>query len=284
MEPINWLEALIRWLEGGTVPPPFKGGIVRVNESEKREFWRLLCRVMTHKQRGDALKMMFEKGFLASFIPELARMRTVLQPEEFHPEGDAFQHALLTLTHLKRASCAQAIAALLHDVGKILTFAYTDRIRFNQHNTFGIPIILSIAKRLRMPLHILKLSIFVCKKHMLLIDITRMRLPRLARLVKSPYFKSLLKIWEADIGASHKDTQALSFTKRMAEILAITPLPRRWLHPLSVSDLRSVGFSHDQAVRLVRYIDLLALTGKVRTKSEALKYVLQHAENIKNNL
>jgi len=276
MNPVEWLKSLLDWLNGETEPPPYRGGIIRIRKQEAERFWRLLCRVLTHRRRGEAVRMMAEKGYLASLMPELLRMKGVPQPERYHPEGDAFRHALLTLTSLKKPSCARAVAALLHDVGKTLTFSFRDRIRFNQHNAFGVPLIWSIAKRLRMPEPIKQLALFVCRKHMLLLDITRMRLPRLARLLKTPQFPDLLKIWEADIAASHGDTEALQFAKKVWEALNTVPLPKRWNHPLSVEEAKRAGLSHEEAVEVVRQVDLLALLGRIRTKKEALDFLQRH--------
>jgi len=275
MKEADWLRKLLMFLDGGDEPPHWKGGLVRISKEQSTQFWNLLCKALTHKKRHKALELMAQKGFLASVFPEVARLVGVLQPDAFHPEGDAFRHTLLTVANLKKPTCAQAVAALLHDVAKPHTFAITDRIRFNQHNTFGVEIIQSLAQRLLMPPHITELATFVCKNHMLLLDVRKMRLPRLARLLSSPYFEPLLKIWEADIAASHGDTEDLNYVRKVAKILRRTPAPKRWSHPLSVAAARKLGLSAEEAVRAVREIDLLALQGKVRTKQEAIDYILR---------
>ena len=56
-------------------------------------------------------------------LPEVARMKGVAQPPQFHPEGDVWVHTLVLLEQLE-AGCAMTLAwgALLHDVGKPPTF------------------------------------------------------------------------------------------------------------------------------------------------------------------
>ncbi|RKY13900.1 MAG: hypothetical protein DRP63_09050 [Planctomycetota bacterium] len=276
MEATNWLQKLLMFLDGGDEPPHWKGGFVRIPKEQSGQFWNLLCGVLTHKKRRNGLELMLDKGFLACVFLEVARLVGVLQPEAFHPEGDAFRHTILTVANLKNPTCAQAVAALLHDVAKPLTFAITDRIRFNRHNAFGVEMIRSLARRLLMPPHITELATFVCKNHMLLLGVRKMRLPRLARLFSSPHFESLLKVWEADIAASHGDIEDLCYVRKVARILRRIPAPKRWFHPLSVAAARKLGLSADEAVRAVREIDLLALQGRVKTKQEAINHILRH--------
>ena len=278
MEAVDWLQRLLLSLEGEGEPPQWKGGLVRISKQQSTQFWNFLCKVLTHKKRREGLELMGDKGFLACVFPEVARLAGVLQPEAFHPEGDALRHTVLTVANLREPTCAQAVAALLHDVAKPHTFAVTDRIRFNQHNIFGVEIIRSLARRLSTPDHIAELATFVCRKHMLLLDVRKMRLPRFARLISSPHFESLLKIWEADIAASHGDTEDLNYVRRVAAILRRIPAPKRWLHPLSVAAARKLGLSADEAVRAVREIELLALQGKVKTKQQAINHILRHRE------
>jgi len=55
-------------------------------------------------------------AMLADLLPEVAAMKGVGQPPEFHPEGDVWTHTLLLLEGLGRATPTLAWGALLHDV------------------------------------------------------------------------------------------------------------------------------------------------------------------------
>ncbi len=75
-------------------------------------------------------------------LPEVARMKGVEQPPQFHPEGDVLVHTLGLLGQLD-AGCSATLAwgALLHDVGKPPTFRRApDRIRFDGHVEVGVAI------------------------------------------------------------------------------------------------------------------------------------------------
>jgi poly(A) polymerase len=93
-----------------------------------------LTRMLTEGRAADAFKMLDASGLLQQVLPEVAAMRGVEQPPEWHPEGDVWVHTLLLLEKLP-AGCSPTLAwgALLHDVGKPPTFVRADRIRFNGH-------------------------------------------------------------------------------------------------------------------------------------------------------
>src|SRR6266480_152976 len=56
-------------------------------------------------------------GLMRAILPELDRMKGVLQPEQFHPEGDVFKHTRLMLQFLPEKVYVPLIfAVLLHDV------------------------------------------------------------------------------------------------------------------------------------------------------------------------
>src|SRR5258707_15686152 len=87
-------------------------------------------------------------------LPEIARMKGVQQPPQYHPEGDVWIHTLMMLEGLP-AGTAPTLAwgVLLHDVGKPPTFQSAvetgDRIRFNNHVEVGVRMAEAICRRLR---------------------------------------------------------------------------------------------------------------------------------------
>jgi len=85
-----------------------------------------------------SLELLDETGLLAEVLPEVARMKGVEQPPQFHPEGDVWTHTLLLLGQLE-AGCPLTLAwgGLLHDVGKPPTFTRADRIRFKRSRGRG---------------------------------------------------------------------------------------------------------------------------------------------------
>src|SRR5690606_6705713 len=68
-----------------------------------------------------AFELLDETGLLEQVLPEVAAMKGVEQPPEFHPEGDVWTHTLLLLEALDQIpekTATLAFGALLHDVGK----------------------------------------------------------------------------------------------------------------------------------------------------------------------
>ena len=99
-----------------------------------------LTKMLTEGHARRAFELLDETGLLAEVLPEVARMKGVEQPPQFHPEGDVWMHTLLLLEQLP-PGCSLTLAwgALLHDVGKPPTFRLApDRIRFDGHVEVGV--------------------------------------------------------------------------------------------------------------------------------------------------
>ena len=126
------------------------GQVVKVSPERIRdELLRILCE--GYASRG--LHLLEETGLLGYLLPEVAAMRGIPQPPEFHPEGDVWQHTLLLLDYMDRTmreghpkvtdspqpypGITLAMGALLHDIGKPRTFQQLDRARFNRHAEVG---------------------------------------------------------------------------------------------------------------------------------------------------
>jgi poly(A) polymerase len=110
-----------------------------------------LTRMLTEGHARRAFELLDEAGVLGEVLPEIAAMKGVAQPPEFHPEGDVFTHTLLMLEKLP-PGCTSTFAwgVLLHDVGKPPTFRRApDRIRFDDHARVGTKMAEEICRRLR---------------------------------------------------------------------------------------------------------------------------------------
>ena len=112
-----------------------------------------LTKMLTEGKARLAFFMLYASRLLQQVLPEIAAMKGVEQPPEFHPEGDVFIHTLLLLDNLPHP-CTPTLAwgALLHDVGKPATFRKApDRIRFDNHVDVGVKIAEGICQRLHFP-------------------------------------------------------------------------------------------------------------------------------------
>jgi putative nucleotidyltransferase with HDIG domain len=122
----------------------------KINAVSRERVRDELTKMLTEGRARRAFELLDKTGLLAEVLPEIARMKGVEQPPQFHPEGDVWTHTLLLLAQLD-AGCPLALAwgALLHDVGKPPTFARVDRIRFNGHVDVGVAIAADICRRFR---------------------------------------------------------------------------------------------------------------------------------------
>src|SRR6266478_5017731 len=114
-----------------------------------------LTKMLTEGRARRAFELLDTTGLLPEVLPEIAAMKGVQQPPQYHPEGDVFVHTLLLLEKLP-AACSPTLAwgALLHDVGKPPTFRVApDRIRFDGHVEVGVRMAAEICRRLRFSNH-----------------------------------------------------------------------------------------------------------------------------------
>ena len=110
-----------------------------------------IARILTEGGARRGFELLDATGLLAEILPEVAAMKGVEQPPEFHPEGDVWTHTLMMLDGLREPSLTLALGALLHDVGQAATFRVAERIRFDGHVEKGVEIAHEILTRLRFP-------------------------------------------------------------------------------------------------------------------------------------
>src|SRR6202041_3695804 len=113
-----------------------------------------LTKILTEGAARRGFELLDETRLLPEILPEIARMKGVEQPPQFHPEGDVWIHTLMMIEQLK-PGCSPTLAwgVLLHDVGKPPTFTPPagpdSRIRFDRHVEVGAKMAEEICRRLR---------------------------------------------------------------------------------------------------------------------------------------
>ncbi len=85
-----------------------------------------------------------------SILPEVAALRGVPQPPEYHPEGDAFVHTLLAVGEVSDNDDQRVFwAVMLHDIGKKFTTEFRNgRWRSHGHDAAGARLIPAICRRI----------------------------------------------------------------------------------------------------------------------------------------
>jgi poly(A) polymerase len=233
-----------------------------------------LTRMLTEGHGRRAFLLLDESGLLKPILPEIAAMKGVEQPAEFHPEGDVFVHTLLLLENLPNP-CPLTLAwgALLHDVGKPATFRVApDRIRFDSHVEVGVKIAEEICERMRFSNDETEQILALVDNHMRFGHVTRMKESTLKRFLRMPGFDEHLALHRADCLASHRNlaTYELIQQKR-AEIPAEKMRPS----PLMTGDdLIAEGRTPGPAFReILSAVEDAQLEGRLASRDAALEFV-----------
>ncbi len=185
-----------------------------------------LTKILTEGAARRGFELLDATGLLPQILPEVARIKGVEQPPQFHPEGDVWTHTLMLLEHLPAgASATLAWGMLLHDIGKPATFTPPDptrpddRIRFNGHVDVGVAIARTILTRLRFSNEECTQILALIKHHMQFGDVQKMKQSTLKRFLRLPKFDEHLALHYADVMSSHRMLNMYDYAKENYEQL-----------------------------------------------------------------
>ncbi|MFP5207241.1 MAG: CCA tRNA nucleotidyltransferase [Acidobacteriota bacterium] len=233
-----------------------------------------LTKMLTEGRARRAFELLDETGLLAQVLPEVARMKGVEQPPQFHPEGDVWTHTLMLLDQLE-AGCPMTLAwgALLHDVGKPPTFRHAPgRIRFDGHVEVGIAMGAEICRRFRFSNEETRQILALIENHMRFADAPRMKESTLKRFFRLPGFDEHLRLHRMDCLAAHGNLEIYHFVReRRAAMPEDTVRPR----PLVTGrDLIAAGYVPGPAFKeMLIAAEDAQLEGAVATPEAALRWI-----------
>jgi poly(A) polymerase len=234
-----------------------------------------LTRLLTEGSARRGFELLEASELLRAVLPEVARMKGVEQPPEFHPEGDVWIHTRIMLEGLP-AGVSETLAwgVLLHDVGKPPTFTPPSgpgtRIRFDNHADVGAAMAEAICRRLRFSNAATEQIVSLVRNHLRFIDVPRMRPATLKRFVRLPHFEEHLELHRLDCISSHAKLDTYHFVVRF---LAETP-PEEVRPPRLVSgnDLKELGLRPGPLFgKILGAVEEAQLEGRVKTREEALE-------------
>ena len=217
---------------------------------------------------------------LDALLPEVARMKGVEQPRQFHPEGDVWIHTRLMLEQLP-AGCSATLGwgVLLHDVGKPPTFTPADgpegRIRFDEHVEVGMKMAEEIGRRLRLSNDEIEQVCALVANHLRFKDVFRMKPSTLKRFVRLPKFEEHLKLHRLDCLASHGMLDSYEFVQNF---LRETP-PEQVRPPrlLTGDDLKALGYRPGpQFSVILKAVEDAQLEGQLASRDDALAFVREN--------
>jgi poly(A) polymerase len=215
---------------------------------------------------------------LKTLLPEVAAMKGVEQPAEFHPEGDVWAHTLMMLEELPSdVSPTLALGVLLHDVGKPGTFRVgPDRIRFDGHVELGVELTHDIMSRLRFSNDDIRQVQALVDNHMRFKDAPRMKDSTLKRFLRLDRFNEHLELHRLDCLSSHGMLDNWEYVRDRREEFgqeAIRP-PRL----ISGRDLIEAGLQPGPEFgRILQAVEDAQLDESVNTREEALALALAMA-------
>jgi len=250
--------------------------IVSVSAERVRdELLRILC--CGRARRG--FELLDASGLLPELLPEIAKMKGVEQPPQFHPEGDVWTHTLLMIEALP-ADCSPTLAlgVLLHDVGKPPTFRVApDRIRFDNHVSVGMAMAREISNRLRLSHEQTAQVVALVEHHLRFRDAPQMRASTLKRFLRLEKFEEHLELHRLDCLSSHRNLDNYEFVRaKLAELpaAAIRPAPL-----VTGRDLIEMGYKPGpQFQEILRVVEDTQLDGQLNSREEAIRFVRERYE------
>lgn len=232
------------------------------------------------------LELLDQSGALDVVLPEVAAMKGVPQPPQYHPEGDVFTHTKLVLEKLPpNPSPTLVFAALFHDIGKPVTFTNgPDRIAFCNHDKVGAELADSICQRLRFSNTERERIVEMIRRHMMFISIRDMRPAKRARFLAAPTIEEELELHRADCLASHGNVDNYEFALAELQKLRQVSASKRLLpSPLITGhDLRTVLEIPPGPIyrRILDSVFDAQLEGKVANREEALALARELARKL----
>ncbi len=238
-----------------------------------------LTKMLTEGAARRAFELLDETGLLQQVLPEIAAMKSVEQPPQFHPEGDVWIHTRIMLEGLPaRVSPTLAWGVLLHDVGKPPTFKPAletgDRIRFDGHVDVGVRMAEEICRRLRFSNEDTEQILALVDNHMRFKDVDSMRASTLKRFVRVPHFDEHLALHRLDCLSSHGNLDSYDLVRRF-----IAETPPEQVRPerlMTGDDLQAMGFRPGPVFsQILGSLEDAQLEGQVKTREEAAQFVLK---------
>jgi poly(A) polymerase len=236
-----------------------------------------LTKLLTEGAARRGFELLDETKLLPEILPEIARMKGVEQPPQYHPEGDVWIHTLLMLQQLP-ARCPATLAwgVLLHDVGKPATFKPIsqtgDRIRFDGHVEVGVRMAEEICRRLRFSNEDTAQIAALVANHMKFKDVLQMKPSTLKRFARLNRFDEHLELHRLDCLSSHRMLNNYEFVQKF-----VRETPPEQIRParlLTGDDLVAIGFRPGPSFKqILDSVEEAQLNNLIHTREEALEFL-----------
>ncbi len=231
-----------------------------------------LIRILIEGGARRGFELLDETGLLVDLLPEVAAMKGVAQPPEFHPEGDVWVHTLLLLEKLRNPTITLAVGALLHDVGKPATFRIADRIRFDGHVEEGVRLAHVILNRLRFSSGQIERIEALIANHMRFLNTGQMRESTMKRFLRTDNFAEHVELHRLDCLSSNGKLD--SYKRVVARLAELGEEDLRPKPILTGRDLIEQGYHPGPAfAKILAAVEDAQLEARVQDKEQALELV-----------
>ena len=238
-----------------------------------------ISRILIEGGAKRGFELLDSTGLLQHVLPEIAALKGVEQPPQYHPEGDVWTHTLLMLDGMQSPDLPLALGVLLHDVGKPATFRITDRIRFDGHVDKGIEIAHALLSRLRFPGEVIAQTEALIANHMKFIHVRDMRESTLKRFLRMDRFDNHMALHRLDCMHSNGNLNGYEFVREK-----LGQLPEEQLRPtplLTGKDLIAAGYKPGPMFGIVlAEVEDAQLEGKLTTSDEALAFAKERLSDL----
>ncbi len=250
-----------------------------------------VLRMLDTPRAGRGVAILEELGLLEEVLPEVSAEKGVRQPEEYHPEGDVFEHTLAAMRVADAFICDPLVklAVLLHDVGKPQALERNEGANMGGHCALGARQAKRIAQRLRLSRTDAGRLVYLIRNHMRIADFPEMGRGKQVLFVtegealgarraaeRYPRFFELLQVLIADCEASaHRATgwgPILSETLRVILHVERVGNLRRARGLVNGHDLNELGMSDGPEMgRLLGALHDRILAGEISSRAEAIE-------------
>lgn len=232
-------------------------------------------RMLTHPSRARAMDSLMDCGLIAPVLPPLVQTKGLFQGRPMQPEGDLWDHLLLTLSLLPHdASFPLALAALLHDVGKPSSRHIQDdgRVVYQNHEAVGGRIADDLARRLKLSNAERERVAWLVTNHQYLVEAERLRDSKLKQMLSRAGIDELLALHRADALSTVGSARHVDYCEHYLEHQPSGPINPPPL--LTGDDLVRHGLKPGaHFARILEAVREAQLESRIRDKREALELV-----------
>jgi len=150
------------------------------------------------KAFANYFRMLDKYNLLIYILPEIKALQGLQHKEKHHPEGDAYEHTIKAIDSVIDCYDIRVLLSILfHDCGKVVVYDSLN-LTFKGHDKEALNIIKRVANRLKFSNELKDCILYCAKEHMKMHNLSNMKKIKVCKLISSPYFDILTKVYIAD--------------------------------------------------------------------------------------